>query len=147
MIPYHTVVRYDRFMKICRECGESKPESDYQKRASNKDGLMIYCKPCYNAKNRERVRAKYTPDFGRKKYALAKAKRHQNRQLAVAAQGGKCPICLRTQEEVGLFVRDHCHDSGAQRMYLCTPCNLGLGNFQDDPDRLQRARRYILDHL
>ena len=51
-----------RVMKVCKACGESKPETDFSVR---KEGsLRSYCKPCCSAKskawnqaNRERYNA------------------------------------------------------------------------------------------
>lgn len=52
-------------MKTCTKCGETKPETEYTKRAENKrDGLRAQCKDCsrivkdkWNAENNELVRA------------------------------------------------------------------------------------------
>jgi 5-methylcytosine-specific restriction endonuclease McrA len=38
-------------MKICSQCGECKPRSEYHKKTSSKDGLKAACKECRNAKN------------------------------------------------------------------------------------------------
>lgn len=49
-----------------------------------------------------------------------------------------CVIC--GDEDV---VLDHCHVSGKIRGALCQRCNMGLGQFQDDPNRLRAAALYI----
>lgn len=38
---------------------------------------------------------------------------------------------------------DHCHETGKIRGLLCSRCNLGLGNFSDNPKLLQRAIKYL----
>lgn len=63
----------------------------------------------------------------------------------VRAQGGRCAICgtdnpgrKRTKWAV-----DHCHKTGRVRGLLCTKCNPGLGYFQDSPELLLAAARYL----
>lgn len=60
------------------------------------------------------------------------------------SQGYRCAIC-DTEEwavERGLRV-DHDHDDGHVRGLLCNKCNLGLGNFKDDPSLLRKALDYL----
>jgi len=56
--------------------------------------------------------------------------------------GGSCSICEDPFEN-GNFQVDHCHTSGKVRGLLCKPCNMGLGNFKDGPERLTRAIEYL----
>lgn len=58
------------------------------------------------------------------------------------AQGGVCAICRRECEHFALAV-DHCHETKQIRGLLCASCNLGLGKFKDDPDRLEAAATYL----
>jgi len=62
--------------------------------------------------------------------------------ILFAEQGGKCAICHREQN-IKLAV-DHDHASGEKRGLLCKPCNLGLGNFRDDPAALIEAASYLM---
>jgi len=57
-------------------------------------------------------------------------------------QKGRCAICKRTQEDLRLAV-DHSHQTGNRRGLLCRMCNLGLGNFRDNPSALRSAIRYL----
>jgi len=66
---------------------------------------------------------------------------------AFAAQKGRCALCGRHASEFKkALCADHCHQSKTTRALLCTNCNMGLGNFQDDPDLMRRAIAYIEKH-
>lgn len=78
------------------------------------------------------------------------------KQIASIAhrQRGLCPICLRPLPAVPLVDHDHAlaalhgHDPRrgcprCVRSLLCGPCNLMLGNAQDDPARLRAGAAYL----
>lgn len=63
----------------------------------------------------------------------------------LAAQGGKCAICPRTEPD-GRHKQwnvDHCHSSGKVRGLLCTQCNKMLGSARDNIETLQSAIHYL----
>lgn len=57
-------------------------------------------------------------------------------------QDGRCMICHCEANGKPLNV-DHCHNSGRIRGLLCSPCNMALGLFKDNPLRLLSAVVYL----
>jgi hypothetical protein len=62
------------------------------------------------------------------------------------AQKGCCAICGVHQNERSdgkdLAV-DHDHETGEVRGLLCTNCNTGIGQLQEDPEVLLKAIEYL----
>lgn len=66
----------------------------------------------------------------------------------LTAQGGLCAICasmLEPDKTHGLHI-DHDHETKQIRELLCPGCNVGLGHFREDPQRLRAAADYIEKH-
>lgn len=68
-------------------------------------------------------------------------------------QKGRCSICNSRGDvhELGFtkyptFHIDHCHSTDKVRGLLCSECNMGLGKFRDDVERLKRAIKYLKKH-
>lgn len=57
----------------------------------------------------------------------------------ILKQDGRCSICLR---EAPLVI-DHDHSTNDIRGLICANCNVGLGMFNDSPERLERALQYL----
>jgi hypothetical protein len=62
-------------------------------------------------------------------------------EALLARQNGVCAICKK-KDRVRLCV-DHCHDARTVRGLLCNKCNIGLGHFDDDIERLRAAIAYL----
>jgi len=58
-------------------------------------------------------------------------------------QNGLCGICKKKMDRPLL---DHCHTTMEIRGLLCANCNIGLGQFRDDPDVLLSALKYIQEN-
>jgi len=118
--------------------------------------------------NRTRARLKSDPEFKRawykKQYQAKKrywarhpeARRREKRnahlktrygmnqvqyEALFEAQRGCCAIC-RTKAARILDI-DHDHQTGEVRGLLCKDCNIGIGRFKDQPERLESAIRYL----
>ena len=56
-----------------------------------------------------------------------------------------CPICEK-RSIVGVtanLVRDHNHETGEGREWICDSCNTGLGRFKDNPKFLEKVIEYL----
>lgn len=65
-------------------------------------------------------------------------------------QNGVCAICggkdstvSPTTKKYRMLPVDHCHKTGKVRGILCSQCNIGIGSFKDDIERLKSAIRYL----
>lgn len=88
---------------------------------------------------RERPNAKREIQYKRR-YGLTL----EDFNLLVAAQAGCCAICREALKFEGKRVHvDHCHVTKKVRGILCSRCNVGLGQFQDNPSMLLAAVRYL----
>ncbi len=61
--------------------------------------------------------------------------------LMFEKQENKCRICHQKRK----LCVDHCHTTGKVRGLICNSCNHGLGFFEDNPDFLVSATRYLLE--
>jgi len=94
----------------------------------------------YNAKNRERIRAKQREmryDLMHE-YGLSVDRYRE----MMEAQEGCCLICLKKSD---VLCVDHDHTTGKIRGLLCKRCNAGLGQFLDDVASLARAIEYLAE--
>ena len=118
--------------KWCPDCGVVKELTEFP-RTRQRSGVHTYCKPCHNARGRaslEKVGGSRTYHLQRR-YGISAAEA----DAMLADQGGMCAICGAAP---AAHV-DHDHATGAVRQLLCFNCNGGLGQFQDDPERLRAA--------
>ena len=120
----------------CTACGEVKHATRFRAMrqsppsATHLQGRAYWCIDCAASKDRTR------------RYGIT----DEEYAAMLEAQGGACAIC-RTDEwgSAGPNV-DHDHATGEVRGLLCKPCNVGIGEMDDDPARLRAAAEYIEEH-
>ena len=121
--------------KTCSKCKTEKSLFDFYKTSNA-------CKSCYterqklwNTNNKEKRPINNRRHSLKKHYGLTESEH----QLMVTKQNGTCAIC----NQEGLLCVDHNHTTGKVRGLLCKSCNLGIGSFADDVERLQAAINYL----
>ena len=74
-----------------------------------------------------------------------KAKIDKRASLLIQNHDGKCDICRSNTSgyKKKSFNIDHDHKTGEVRGLLCHKCNLGLGNFNDNIELLNKAIAYL----
>lgn len=66
-------------------------------------------------------------------------------KLILAAQGGRCPVCLKELSGISNPV-DHDHKTGIVRGVLCTYCNRRRVAQHNDWQLVDRMSKYLKDH-
>jgi hypothetical protein len=150
-------------LKWAREALAKRPELREVRRQANQDrywkdpAKAAEAARRWKAANRESVKAstrrwiEKNPD----KYKAGIRRAHLRRygltpeqfDHMVESQQGGCGIC-RTQLDLSARGKsaahiDHCHVTGVVRGILCNNCNLALGLFADDTDRMMQAVAYL----
>lgn len=126
--------------RVCKQCDYEGPLNDFPPQKGGRFGRRPVCRKCFNKNRRERGRKETYEQ--RRRYRIKK-----NYDLSIEeyeelyeSQSGACAICCK---ELEVLYIDHDHITGDVRGLLCTNCNLGIGNLQDDPTLLRRAAIYL----
>jgi hypothetical protein len=66
--------------------------------------------------------------------------------MLIKNHNGACDICGTDKPRYPnrRLAIDHDHKTGIVRGMLCQKCNVGLGNFNDSPDLLNKAIKYLI---
>lgn len=120
----------------------------FTKDRSRTDGLYVYCKACKNATASEyAARPGVKARLRLQKYGVTQEWYDQT----LHAQDYGCAIC-GTSDPVGrgkhtrTFSVDHDHHTDEVRGLLCSKCNLGIGQLNDDAATVAAALNYLLKH-
>lgn len=77
-------------------------------------------------------------NYLKKKYGITE----KDYNILLKKNNGGCWICGRKPKKRRLCV-DHNHKTGQVRGLLCYKCNYGLPWFNDDPELLMKANKYL----
>jgi hypothetical protein len=93
----------------------------------------------YNREYQRKHRAKFTEARRHRRYGLTLGQI----EAMLESQQHACAICRRAKPAIKKLCVDHCHSSHVVRGILCDGCNVGLGAFSDNPERLAAAVNYL----
>ena len=137
--------------KFCPGCGETLPVTSFQKNRAAPDGLQYHCKLCRKSRDarpekRKQDRERYhnnKPGYLDSYYKRVYGISYNDYQRILKEQNGVCAICMSKCITGKSLAVDHDHETGAVRGLLCTKCNSGLGQFEDNTVRLYTAIAYL----
>lgn len=160
--------RPDGRIGYCKDCRKKQYNQRY---AENKNGvrdrqkqyrehlktdLVLLAEHRANASKRciaHRARKKMLPNYSeivkhesRRSILSRHGVRKEQYDKMELAQGGKCKICGGVNKSGRKLAVDHCHTTGKIRDLLCSKCNVGIGNFNDNPELLIAAAEYLKNH-
>ncbi len=137
-------------MKRCKACDILKATTEFHKSSKNADGLRGKCKACWSevaAQWREN-----NPDAHREIYKRANHRVNLKMRFGITvdqfdklveSSDGLCAICRNPESRDRRLSLDHDHKTGEIRGFLCSRCNLLLGNASDDHMILDAAAAYL----
>lgn len=149
-------------MNTCTKCHAPKDPTCFPRHRVNGVSvprLNVPCKDCTNALRRSDPKIKAAQAEAMKRYRAKSNLNHctrlrnqglteaQYEDLLFMEQKGLCAICSKWAK----LVVDHDHTccnkpptcGKCVRGLLCYPCNIGLGQFKDNPDLLRAAIAYL----
>ena len=124
-----------QFLKTCTKCRKRKWNSEFYTRPDG--SIHSYCNSCRLSDGIIRER--------KRNYGINEIE--YQRMLKI--QKDKCLICKQSEYRkdrngnIQPLSVDHCHKIGKVRGLLCFRCNAGLGNFNDNPEILKQAAKYL----
>ena len=141
----------------CVKCHKDKDDREFYRRDTGI--LRRECKICAHKRgaewakaNRDRKNktsrewAAKNKNYRRIKTLIGHGLTQEEYEKLFQKQNGLCAIC-RNQEDPAYKKKylsiDHDHKSGIVRGLLCHKCNIGIGMFEDDPDRMASALKYL----
>ena len=140
-------------MKPCRKCGQVLPRSEFYPAPtlSSPNAVRAYCKTCHKKdtqKWQKQDREAHKLLHRRKQTARNHGFTLVEYDAIFAQCGEKCQICGAASSSDGRKLAiDHCGKTNRFRGVLCDLCNRGLGLFQDRPDLLIQAAKYLNNPL
>lgn len=138
---------------MTRKCCQCKQEleltlDNFPANAYQLEGFSCYCHTCHNKNRRkyyksdiEKSRKSRRKQVFKREYGIT----HEDYDRMELEQEGKCAICggVPVNGRGKRLVVDHDHSTGQVRQLLCSACNFGIGNFNDNTELMNKAIQYL----
>lgn len=131
---------------VCESCGQEVRPSGYSRHLQRCVDWVCEYPECTS-------RRRVTPRFCQDHYNIQKQVRKYGITIdqylaSMIDQQERCKICRETMVLRGLrsgktACIDHDSKTGVFRGLLCHSCNVAIGHFADDPQRMTRAAEYV----
>jgi len=140
----HVLTKDNRYISpkgrfLCKTCRNERQKADY---IGNRDRYLKRSNAWLSVN-----------DNGRRKKLRKFSMSIEEYDSKALSQGGVCAICKRPETrtdprtgQVWALSVDHDHRTGKNRGLLCSRCNCGLGNFNENKDFLSRAIAYLTEY-
>lgn len=152
----HIVGRYKGGRGACKECSRLRCKAQ-REAPGHKEWLSAYHKayaqdPVKRKADRERgIRWTRTARGQTTRRAAALRRSYgmtlDEYEVMIEKQNCQCAICGAYSWDLkGHLNVDHDHQTGKVRELLCGKCNAAVGLCNDDPNRLEKAAKYLRKH-
>lgn len=126
--------------RTCSKCGASERDAPFPESRKFKQ-----CRACISkritAYNRTSQKYKdYQRNYHMKRNYGITVEEYERK---LKEQGGVCAICKRPPIGRYRLSVDHNGTTKQVRGLLCNPCNGGMGRFEDSPERMETAVKYL----
>ena len=132
--------------KVCSQCLNDVPLSEFHNNKSSKDGLASSCKVCslqrsakWYATHKHNIKPSRRDYQIKRKYGMSR----EDYDGMIESHNFSCAICGKAHSEDSKLNVDHCHVTNSVRGLLCWDCNVAIGKLGDSPEMLRRAAQYI----
>lgn len=142
----------DKVKKSHKNWTENNRDYPNKYYAKNKIRLNEYNKKYYKTYLQNHPEKKEEKQFSSKKFKLKIKISFLEYKNMIEKQNNLCIICNKSETSIAksgvtkTLAIDHCHKTGKIRDLLCSKCNVGLGNFNDDIELIKKAILYLEKH-
>lgn len=129
---------FDEGKKYCGMCGEIKELSEFNKDKTTRFGYTSRCRQCIHE-----ITTSEHHVYRERKHRIKHRYNGSDEDVERIFDTHMCEICGDVfNSKVAKHV-DHDHETGKIRGALCNKCNMGLGSFEDNINRMRLAISYL----